>query len=137
MPKPTTFLRCTQATATFLFILLGSILLFAGCAQLYRTIGMTEDQVDEQVTADQQARGAIIDTVRSSATDMIATALAGLGAIVSGFLAKWLGTERKLTKALITGIEENESKTVKSSVRAMAVAAGIEKKLHKRVVSLT
>lgn len=130
-------LKCSQTTATFLFILIGSLFVLAGCAQLYRTIGMTDDQVNEQVAADQQVRGSIINTIRTTSTDMISTALAGLGAIVSGFLAKWLGTERKITRTLISGIEANDSKSTKETVRAMAVSAGIESKLHKRVVSLT
>ena len=132
-----TFLRCSQTTATVFFILIGSILLFAGCAQLYRSIGMTEDQVQDQVQADQHARGAILDTVRTTSTEMISTALAGLGAIVSGFLAKWLGTERKITKTLISGIEQTNSTSTKQSVQTLAVASGIEKQLHKRVASLT
>ncbi|MCK5480830.1 MAG: hypothetical protein KAJ06_06775 [Gammaproteobacteria bacterium] len=136
MPQPT-LLKCSQTTATFSFILLGSILIFAGCAQLYRTIGMNEDQVSEQVAADQKVRGEIIDTVRVTTTEMITTALAGLGTIVSGFLARWLGTERKITKTLITGIESNDSKSTKEAVHSMAVAAGVEKKLHKRVAKLT
>ncbi len=136
MPEPT-LLKCSRTTATILFILIGSLFVFAGCAQLYRSIGMTEDQVNEQVAADQQVRGSIVNTIRTTSTDMISTALAGLGAIVSGFLAKWLGTERKITKALITGIETNDSKSTKEAVRALSIVAGVEKKLHKRVASLT
>ncbi len=136
MPQAT-LLKCSQSTATFLFILLGSLFVFAGCAQLYRSIGMNEDQVSEQVAADQEVRGAIVNTIRTTSTDMISTALAGLGAIVSGFLAKWLGTERKMTKALIAGVELNDSKSTKESIHSIATASGIEKKLHKRVVSLT
>ncbi len=136
MPEPT-ILKCSRSTATILFILIGSLFVFAGCAQLYRSIGMTEDQVNEQVAADQQVRGEIVNTIRTTSTDMISTVLAGLGAIVSGFLAKWLGTERKMTKAMITGIEDASSKTTKEAVHSKALTAGIEKNLHKRVASLT
>lgn len=136
MPQPT-LLKCSQTTATFLFILLGSLFVFAGCAQLYRSLGMTEDQVSEQVAADQEVRGAIVNTIRTTSTEMISTVLAGIGAVVSGFLAKWLGSERKMTKALITGIEDSSSKTTKETVHAKATDLGIENKLHRRVASLT
>ena len=112
MSKHLTILRCSQTTATILFILVGSLFLIAGCAQFYRSLGMSADQVLEQVAADQQAKEQIFQGIRYTTTEIITTAIAGLGAIASGFLAKWLGTERKITKVLITGIEAADSGSI-------------------------
>lgn len=137
MPKHQTILRCSQTAAFFLFLFLGLIFTFAGCAQMYKALGLTDQQAADQVAKDQDSRGDLIDQVRTSTTEIISTALAGLGAIASGFLAKWLGTERKITKALITGIESAKDLDVKRVVKSKATAAGIEPKLAARVRSLT
>lgn len=132
-----TILRCSQSTAFVLFFLLGSFFLLAGCAQMYRAIGMDEEQVTTQVQKDQTVITKILDTTRATTTEIILTALSGLGAILSGFLAKWLGTERKITKALITGIEDAEQTSVKGHVRDSATQLGVQQILEKRVRSLT
>jgi len=132
-----TVLKCSQTTATFLFILIGSLFIFIGCEQLYKTIGLTDEQTAAQVAKDQADRQKIVEEIRLTTTELITTTIAGLGAIASGFLAKWLDTERKITTALITGIEASNDTTVKESVNKTATAAGIEPKLHKRVLSLT
>lgn len=104
---------------------------------MYRAIGMDEEQVTTQVQKDQTVITKILDTTRATTTEIILTALSGLGAILSGFLAKWLGTERKITKALITGIEDAEQTSVKGHVRDSATQLGVQQILEKRVRSLT
>lgn len=134
---PSTVLNCSRTTAMITFILVGILFCLAGCAQLYKLAGLTEEQTNEQLAADQETIIRTITQVRTTAADIITTALAGLGAISSGFLAKWLGTERKITKALITGVEANPTGDVKESIQAKATAAGVENKLHARVKALT
>ena len=133
----TTTLNCSHNTAGLILILIGSLFAFIGCTQLYKTIGLTDEQAADQVAKDQSDRQQIIEGIRFTTTELITTAIAGIGAIASGILAKWLGTERKITTALITGIEAVESVNVKESVQAKATAAGVETALHSRVLSLT
>lgn len=132
-----TILHCTQTTATVVFIIIGSLFVFTGCAALYRALGLTEKQTANQVAKDQADRQNLIDQVRFTTTEIITTAVAGAGAILSGLLARWLGTERKITAALITGIETAEDATTKETVKAKATASGIEPALHARVLKLT
>ncbi len=132
-----TILRCSQSTAFVLFLTLGTFFLLTGCAQLYRTIGMNENQIADQVQKDQTVIAKIIDTTRTTTTEIITSALAGLGAIVSGFLAKWLGTEKKITKAMILGIETANESSVKGHVQDSARQLEIQSQLHKRVQALT
>lgn len=136
MSQPT-LLQCSQKTAVILFILIGSLFIITGCAQLYKFIGLTDEQIADQVAADQVDRQKIIQGIRLTTTEIITTAIAGIGAIASGFLAKWLGTEKKINKALITGIESANGHSVKETVKNNAMAAGVEPQLHTRVKALT
>jgi len=119
------------------FIFIGSLFTLAGCTQLYKIIGLTNQQAADQVTADQTSKKQIIEDIRLTTTELITTAIAGLGALATGFLAKWLSTEKKITKVLITGIEQSNDTTVKESVQTRASAAGVEPLLHARVKALT
>jgi len=120
-----------------IFILIGVLFILTGCAQLYKIIGLTDQQTADQIAKDQTARQKITEEIRLTTTELITTAIAGLGAIASGFLAKWLGTERKITTALITGIEATNDTSTKKTIQNKATAAGIEPQLHKRVLALT
>ncbi len=137
MQNKPTILQCSHRTAYVTFILIGSLFILAGCAQVYKALGLTEEQIDEQVSEDQQTIIKTITQVRTTTAEIITTALAGLGTIASGFLAQWLGTERKITAALITGIEKAAPGSVKETVHQKATDAGIEKQLSKRVAALT
>lgn len=137
MPNHQTIIRCSQTTAAILFITLGSLFTLAGCAGMYRILGMSDEQATVQVQKDQEIIIKTVETVRDTTNELIATALAGLGAIASGFLAKWLGTERKMTKALIIGVEGSDPETVKDNIRTQAVKAGVQKQLDHRVQALT
>lgn len=133
----TAILNCSYHTAGLTFIILGSFFLLTGCAGLYKILGLTPEQTATQVAQDQDATQQIIQQVRWTTHEIITTTLAGAGTILSGLLARWLGTERKITAALITGIEAAPGTGVKESVSAKATAAGVEPKLHARVVALT
>ncbi len=136
MPQ-STVLNCSQKTAMIVFILIGSLFCLVGCTQFYKLIGLSDQQAADQVAADQADRQQIIEGIRITATDVIITAIAGAGAIASGFLAKWLGTEKKITTAMITGIEDAHASDVKASVKRNATAAGVESQLNARVKALT
>ena len=133
----TTILNCSQKSAFFIFSLIGILFILAGCAQVYKALGLTEEQTQEQVSEDQKTIIRTVNQVRTTTAEILTTALAGLGTIASGFLAKWLGTERKITKALIAGIEKSAPGSVKESVHQQATNAGIEPQLSKRVAALT
>ncbi len=132
-----TFLHCSHSTAGTFFIGLGVLFAISGCAQLYRAVGLTDEQAQEQVAQDQDSRQQIIEQVRWTTHEILTTSLAAAGSILSGLLARWLGTERKITAAMITGIEATESPEVKKAINAKATAAGVEPALHRRVVALT
>ncbi len=132
-----TFLTCSHRAAALTFILIGALFCLAGCAQLYKLIGLTDQQTEQLLAEDQKTLIRTITHTRNTAADIITTAIAGLGAIATGFLAKWLGTERKITKVLITGVEADNDNTVKATIHRKALDAGIESKLHARVKSLT
>ncbi len=140
-------------TATiFLFIIIG-------CTSLFRSAGLTDDQAQQQTL---QLKTALIDatteaiaTVQTGLAEghdlktialnttstflwkIIAAAGATVGVVLNGLLAKWLTTEKKMNKALITGVESNPAGNVKESIEARATALGVENALHKRVKALT
>ena len=118
-------------------IAIGVCFVLIGCTQFYRTIGLTDRQATTQVAEDQAVAIRVIESGRELLWQVISVAVAGVGAVLTGLLGRWLGTERKMTRAMIRGIEATTSDKVKASVQAMARAAGVEGKLHKRVRALT
>lgn len=118
-------------------IALGAILLIASCTGIYKFIGLTNEQPADQAAKDQTATITIIETGREQLWQIIAAAVTAAGGLASGLLARWLGTEKKITAAVITGIEDAHASDVKASVKRNATAAGIEPQLNKRVRSLT
>lgn len=136
MHKPTV-LNCTRTTAMIVFILIGSLFTLTGCAQLYKLFGLSDRQAADQVAQDQAAIAKIAQDVRFTTTEILTTAIAGIGAIASGLLAKWLGTERKITKVLITSIEDANADLTKKTIHKNATRADIEPQLHARVKALT
>lgn len=152
-------LKCVRKTAGNLLIVLSLAFVVVGCASLYRTLGLSEDTAEEQAALDQAAlQDAVKDAVDQVQADLaagqdlktvavkagsafawqIATVLvSGIGAVISGFLAKWLKTERKITAAVVTGVEKADKSEIKESIQREAIAAGVEPVLHKRVKALT
>ena len=159
MPKHLVILRCSRTTA--LITIGASICLFIliGCQSLFRSAGLTNEQAAEQTT---QLKAALTDATAAAITDIqtglaeghdlktiavktgsvflwkiIAAAGATAGIVLNGLLAKWLSTEKKISKTLITGIESNNTNDLKKTIQTKAIAAGIEGKLHSRVKALT
>lgn len=136
MPHYLKFTNVRNAAA-LLLIFLGSTLFLIGCAQLYKMIGLTEEQTAAQVAQDQAAIQQTIEQVRWTTHEIITTALAAAGTIASGLFARWLGTERKITTALIGAIEHADNTTTKEIITTKAISAGVESKLNARVRALT
>ncbi len=159
MPKPIVILRCSRNTA--MLIITATIFLFIviGCQSLFRSTGLTDEQALEQtaqlkaalITATSEAvatvqtgleEGHDLKTIAVKATSsflwkMIAAAGATVGVVLNGLLAKWLSTEKKINKALITGVEKSNNTDTKETIASIAGAAGIEPQLHARVKALT
>ena len=123
--------------AALLLIFLGSTLFLIGCAQLYKFFGLTPEQTAAQAAQDQDAIQKTIEQIRWTTHEIISTTIAAAGAIASGFLAKWLGTERKMTAVMIDAIESEPSHDLKKTITAKATSAGIEPQLNARVKALT
>lgn len=158
MPKPTT-LNCSRSSATL--IVCATILLFIliGCQALFRSAGLSDDQAAQQIadlkSALAEATTAAIADVQTGLAEghdlksiavktgstfiwkIITAGGAAIGIVLNGLLAKWLRTEKKITKTLITGIENDNHDSTKTTVHKLALAAGIEPQLHKRVKALT
>ena len=153
-----TFLRCSRQTATVTIFAIFLLFLILGCASMLRKAGMTNDQPTDQaaqITAalgdaaaeavadiptglaqDKDLPALATDTASAFAWKIAAIAASTIGAVLSALLAKWLGTERKITQAMITGIEKAPNNNVKESVKDEAFLAGIQNELHARVKAL-
>lgn len=132
-----TEIHCRHRTAGLIFIVLGCLFCLIGCSKVYKFMGLTDDQAAAQVAQDQQATQQIIEQTRVTAYDIASATIAGVGSLLSGLLARWLGTERKITTALIKGIEAGETPRVKKAVQQKATLAGVQPILDKRVQALT
>lgn len=152
-------LNCSRRTATL--IIFASIFLFVliGCQSLFRSAGLTPEQAAQQTAQlksalEGAATSAIAEiqtgleeghdlktiAVKTSSTfiwKIITAAGATIGVVLNSLLAKWLTTEKKINKAIITGVENHEAGDVKASIKHAALAAGIQSKLHARVKALT
>lgn len=159
MPQHLVILRCSRATAAITITASICLFLLIGCASLFRSAGLTDEQAAEQTA---QLKSALGDATTSAIAEIqtglqeghdlktiavkassafiwkiVAAAGASAGIILNGLLAKWLGTEKKITKALITGVEQSNDQSAKESIRSAAIAAGVQAKLHTRVKALT
>ena len=152
-------LNCSRRSVLIILAAIASLFLLIGCASLFRSAGLTDQQAADQTAQLQKAIGLAtseaIETIQyglSEGHDLKSTALTAgsalvwklatiaastIGTILTGYLAKLLNTERKLTNVLITGIEKSPNDTAKTTVHDKAVKAGIEPKLAARVQALT
>jgi len=152
-------LNCSRTTATLIIFITISLFVLIGCQSLFRSAGLSDEQAAAQTaelkTALEGAATAAIADIQTGLAEghdlktiavktgsaflwkILTAAGATVGVVLNGLLAKCLGTEKKMTKALITGIEANNSPTVKQLVKEKALLAGVEKQLHRRVDALT
>jgi NAD/NADP transhydrogenase beta subunit len=107
------------------------------CTSFYKTLGFSDAAAAVQAAKDANAIAAAVDQGRDIFWQL-ATALIGTaGTVLSVLMAKWLNTEKKLTAAIIGGVEQADNSNVKASIQNIATAAGVEKLLKTRVDSLT
>ncbi len=118
-------------------IVLGCVLSGIGCAGVYKGLGLSDPQVKDLVEKDQAETIRFIETNRELFWQIATVATAGVGTILSALLARWVGVERKISGAIIAGVESADNGDVKKAVQAKAVAAGVEGKLAKRVKAIT
>ncbi len=159
MPHPRTFLHCSPRTAALVLAAIFLLFLTIGCAAALRKTGLDQAEADRIAAAAHERlshaaaqavenikegldQGHDLKTIAVKTSSAFAWQLATIGAstigaVLSGLLAKWLGTERKISAALITGIEKNPSNSVKDSVNEASIRAGIQPQLHRRVQALT
>ncbi len=154
-----TFLRCSHRTAFFFLLSITLLFVLVGCAALLRSAGLDQDQAAQQSAALERALNhglaAAVDEIKTGLAEghspstialnatsqmiwkLIAAGSSTAGVVLSSLLAKWLGTEKKIAKAMIDGIEESEGIDVKSTVHKKAVEAGVEPALAARVRAYT
>jgi len=114
-------------------------LLFAGlsCAPLMRSVGLDEQEIADIHGIAVDELDAVKDVGRVALSEVITAVIAGVGAVTSAVLARMLTTERKISKAVIAGVEAGDTSETKAAIQKAAVAAGVEDPPHKRVQSLT
>jgi len=150
---------CRHNWIFFVMLAIGIGFIIVGCSGVYRALGMPDETPAVAGEADEEAiRAAAAEAVAEFAAQLasgvplpaaaaatgsklawqLATVLlGGAGTIISTLLAKWLGTEKKITSSLIRGIEKSGKDNVKTAVKAEATSAGVEPVLHSRVTKLT
>ena len=154
-----TVLNCKTSTAKIVILAIAGLFLLIGCTSLLRSSSMTQTEAAQEkarlehalVAAAAEAvadihtglaEGHDIKTLALTTGSeflwkMIAAGASTAGLILSGLMAKWLGTERKITKVLITAIENTDNNIIKETVHKKALDAGVEPKLAARVQALT
>ena len=154
-----TRLKCSRRQAYFVILIIALLFILIGCAALLQKTGVppkealkssaefteelssavTEAVADmtEAVVEGQDLKTAAIRTTSAFIWKIATAGASVLGVALSSLLGKWLKTERKITQTLITGVENNDSKTTKETIHRLAVANGVQKILKKRVASLT
>lgn len=143
----------------FLFALAASCCFYFGCAEIYRRMGYSQIDADAEAQADRDAIiGAVVEGVAAGQQEdaereayiqaklraakaglwqALAAGIAALSGVVTttfGFLFK---RERKITAAVITGVEKNSGGEVKAAIQDAATSSGVETALHNRVKRLT
>ena len=153
-------LRCKHNVAGDILIAVAILFLLVGCASLYRSLGVSSEQAAQQAAHDQAAVGQAAVSAGKEFVEQIATGTplpvaavasgsefiwqlltiiaTSAGTILTGWLATRLKTEKRITAAMITGVEKAAEPTgVKASIQREATAAGVEPILHARVQELT
>ena len=151
--------KCRHNWIFYVMLSLGLVFIIVGCAGVYRTLGVPDEQAANQGALDEAAITAAVTEGMTEFTNQLAAGqplpaaaasagsalawklatilLGGAGTIISTLLAKWLGTERKITSSIIRGVEKGDKPGIKESIKAEAMSAGVEVALHKRVTALT
>lgn len=130
-------MRTRPLTVKVLLVCILALFLLVGCAGFYEKLGFDKQEAAEQSLQDKIALAQAIQEGRVLFWQVVSVCIGGAGSILTVLLGKLLNTERKISGTLIRGVESANKTTVKASIKAEALAAGIEPKLHSRVVKLT
>jgi len=144
---------------TIVCVLFAAVFIIIGCANAYKALGLTDEQAQAAVEKDkaaaqhagQEVRDALarvlageqvpmedaISTARVTLWQAVSAAIAVVGAAGGAILSKALGTERKMSAAIIAGVEKANPEKVKESIAAEAANRGVKVQVHKRVKKLT
>ncbi len=129
-----------QRRMTRVSVYIGVILfcfVFIGCQGIYKALGVPADKAAELGALDQEKTLAAVEAGRDIFWQTVSALVAGVGAVTTTVLGKWLSTERKITTAVIKGVEKAKEDNVKVSINTIATNLGIEANLSKRVAKLT
>lgn len=154
-----TNLRCSHRTATFMILTILALFLLIGCASLFRSAGSTDEEAQHQTALLEQAlanateeainditsglaQGHDLKAIAARASTAFLWKLGTIGAstigvLLTGLLGRLLGKEKKITKAIIKGVESSGTVDAKKAIYTKAIDMGVEDALHKRVKALT
>jgi len=135
------------------------VYLIAGCASAYKAMGLTSEQAAAAVDKDkaaaqkagQEVRDALarvlageqvpmesaIDNARVTLWQAVSAAIGVVAAAGGAIMTKAIGTERKMSAALIAGVEKANPDNVKKSIAVQSIQRGVGVKLAARVRKLT
>lgn len=124
-----------------MYLLAGIVSMFVaviviGCGTLYKTLGLPPEQVEVQVAKDAVIVEAVVEQTRNTFWPILSAAIGCAGTLVSALLAKLLVTERKMTGAMIAGVEKAGNGDAKKAVTVESLRRGVGVQLAKRVRKL-
>jgi hypothetical protein len=126
-----------KTAATALAAACLSLFVVAGCAGMFRAIGMSEQ---EAVAAEAEVKQQLVAAAGQAGgpvAELVAIGVATAGAIVSGILTRLLIRERKVTAVMIEGVEAAGDGKTKRAISDAANHAGVAPTVHNRVQALT
>lgn len=118
-------------------MIITGLFLVVGCGSFYKILGVPPAEVDKLVQDDSLRTLQAVQEGRTIFWQAATAVMSSLGAVVSVLLGKYLQVERKMSKAMIMGIEKVEGNTVKGEVAKQAARYGVDDSLKKRVIKLT
>ena len=119
----------------FFLLALGSLM--PGCGILYRSAGFSTADVAKLEAEDNVFTREVVTYLRALSWETVYGVTALLGGVLTGWLGLRVRTERKITKAVIQGVEKGSSKGAKPLILKEAMKLRVSKALHRRVKKLT
>ncbi len=130
-------MKATHNILSWILVVVGLIFLLTGCVGLYEQMGFTTEESENLAGLDRTEFLKIKQQADSVFWQTASVVIAGVGALVSGFLGKWLYNDKQMIKAIVSGVEASGSEDVKNAIQNNAKAMGVESNLRKRVNALT
>jgi len=108
-----------------------------GCGGLYKAIGLPPEIVEAEVEKDAVVIQAAVEQARDTFWPIVSASIGAAGTLLTGLLAKLLSTERKITGAMIAGVEKSNDGNAKKAITVESLKRGVGVQLNKRVRKLT